>query len=293
MEAGPSRTSGLRPPYEQRRLSQGYPDLDRLALAKFIATLEAAPDDAPRMDRLLSYFNRLIDLQACRRILVLGCGPRPQAMRMLLERGYDVLGIDPIPGFARAASEYLGVPEGVMVGSAEDIPLPSGSQDIVFFESVLEHVDSPISSMREIFRVLNPGGLAFVGTTNRWRVSLSGNNQEFNVPFFNWFPAIVRESFIFFHLHYNPHLANYTERPAVHWFTYPELCALGRAAGFGQFYSPLDLLSRDDVPLSRSRGLLRRLPRQLLLDGLQASPWLRALALTQRGGEIIMLKRSS
>lgn len=284
MRRSPER---LRDPYGRRRIGEGHPDLDRLAVTKFVATLEAIPDDATRIPRLLSYFDRLVDLNACQRILVLGCGPRPSPLRVLVEHGYDAVGVEPVAAFVQAAGEYVGAPERVRVGSAEAIPLPAASQDIVFFESVLEHVDSPIQSMQEIFRVLRPGGLAYVVTTNRWSVSLTGRNYEFNVPFFNWLPAIVRESFIFFHLHYDPRLANFTERPAVHWFTYAELCALGRAAGFARFYSTLDLLSRDDASVGRRRGWLPR----VLLEGLQSNPWLRALALTQRGGEIIMLKR--
>ena len=77
-----------------------------------------------------------------------------------------------------------------------------------------------------------------------------------------------------------------TGRPAVHWYTFSELCNLGRLAGFTQFYSPIDLYREDDPPIRKS-GLRRFCLRQL-----QSSPWLRALALivTFFGGMIMMLK---
>src|SRR5678809_1592349 len=148
-------------------------------------------------------------------------------------------------------------------------------------------LESPITSLSEIFRVLKPGGITYLTTTNRQHVSLTGNNYEYHVPFFNWFPALLKESYVFRHLHYEPRLANYTERPAVHWFSYADLCAFGRLAGFAQFYSLLDLRTRADA---RSSG--NPLKRWLLggwpLGVVQRSPLLRSIALTQIGGEIVM-----
>jgi hypothetical protein len=86
-------------------------------------------------------------------------------------------------------------------------------------------------------------------------------------------------------LHYDPKLANYSELPAVHWFSYASLCALGRQAGFQRFYSPLDLLQPSDPAISKSRI------KKWLVNKMKFNPWLRALALTQRGDTIIMLKK--
>jgi hypothetical protein len=118
---------------------------------------------------------------------------------------------------------------------------------------------------------------------------LGGHEAEFNVPFYPWLPGIVKESYVFRHLHYDPSLANYTERPAVHWFTFAELCRLGRAAGFFQFYSHLDLKTSEPSNFSGS-DRTRRLKAKVLIH-VQRNPWLRALALSQRGGMIFMVKR--
>jgi ubiquinone/menaquinone biosynthesis C-methylase UbiE len=272
--------------YLNRKLVQGYPDLNKLALDWFKPHLESKGSDASRIERLLTYLNRLSDLPEGKKLLVLGCGPRPETVKILLSRNYNVLCIEPVASFVLAARDFVGRPGIIIEGSAEEIPLPSNSQDFVFCESILEHVDSPIQSLREIYRILAPGGGVYISTTNRYRISFKGQNGEFNVRFFNWLPDVVKESFVFQHLHYEPSLANYTERPAVHWYSYADLCKLGRQAGFSKFYSLIDLLDTEDQSVKKSRT------RKFLLNRLKYSPWFRSLALIQLGGTIIMLKRS-
>ena len=130
-------------------------------------------------------------------------------------------------------------------------------------------------------------GLAFIITTNRFMFAPSGACAEFNVRFYNWLPPLVKECYVHQHLHYEPQLANYTPRPAVHWFTFNSLCALGRAAGFAQFYSNVDLVRPED-PSVRSNAVKRR-----LVPLVRRNPWVRALVLTQVGGMVIMRKRAS
>ena len=270
--------------FRDRKLVDGYPELESISTEWFTESLTEDASQAEKIQKVLSYLGRLVDLESSKRIVVVGCGPHPEATRILCELGYEVVAVEPVPGYVTAARDYLEGAADVRLGSAEALPLDDASQDIVFLESVMEHVDSPIASLREAFRVLAPGGIAFVVTTNRLRFSPTGENGEFNVPFYNWLPLLVKEGYIFQHLHFRPHLANFTPRPAVHWFTYSRLCELGRAAGFAQFYSHIDLMGTDGLhDLGRlKRGLLR---------AVQSSPWVRALALTQVGGLVMMWKR--
>lgn len=268
--------------YKDRRLTQLYPDLDRLYDETFTGETHSGG-----ADRQIEYIRRLIPLEQGR-VVVLGCGPQPHMIRSLVEQGFDAVGVEPVPSFVTSAGHFLQAPERVMPGAAEAIPLPDASVQLVYTNSVLEHVDSPLASLREMARVLKPGGAAMVITTNRRRVSLSGHNGEYRVPFFNWLPGLVRECYAFQHLHYDPRLAYYTDRPAVHWFTFEGLCELGRDAGFARFYSPFDVLEPDDPPLKRNL-----LARWLVGYG-QSNPWVRALILgaTYFGGIVIMAKRN-
>jgi len=272
--------------YERRKLTAGHPKIETSALERFSAVLEAAGDRPERLERWLGCLNRLVDLTPPKRIMVLGCGARPVTLRYLVDRGHEALGIEPVPAFLGAAREYMGSADRVLPGTAEQIPATSGSQDVIFCESVLEHVDSPSMSLQEMFRVAAPGAVVLVYTTNKLRFNWRGRTDEFTVPFFNWLPAVVKESYVYQHLHYRPSLANYSPRPAVHWFTYTSLCRLGRDAGFAQFYGIPDVMDPDDPALRNSVW------RRLIFNRVRRSPWLRALAMTQLGHLVFMVKRS-
>lgn len=274
--------------YAARPLSEGFPGLADLADETFAAMHGEAEDAGPRLDRLLLRFRRLMPLAVGARIAVVGCGPTPQPIRVLRDRGFEVTGIEPVELFVERANQYLGGQGVVKVGAAELIPLPDASQDVVFLESVLEHVNSPELSLAEVHRVLRPGGFAYIATTNRHTLGYP-DNGEFTVGLFGKLPRLVKESYIFAHLHYRPTLARYTQRPAVHWFSYADLCRLGRRVGFYQFYSTLDLRRPGDALATTSK--VQRFVLRRMLTSIQRRPWLRAAALTQLGGEIIMLKR--
>jgi SAM-dependent methyltransferase len=281
--AGDSAATGL---YGNRLFSLGYPNLEKLGVDYFN---EAQPskDD---IHELMYCLRRLIELsKANESTLVVGCGPKPRIVEELLQAGHNAYGVEPVEESAALARKYLGDQARIRVAGAESLPFRDASQSVVILDCVLEHVDSPLKSLAECHRVLKPGGVLYIYTTNRLRFSLTGRNGEFRILFYNWFPDVVKEGYILNHLHYNPSLANYTPRPAVHWFTYAQLCKLGRLAGFAQFYSRVDLLSPDSPSMQSSAW--RRFLLPILRSKLHRNPWLRALALSQFGNSIFMLKR--
>ena len=273
--------------YTERRLTEGHPDLAARAVATFTDTQDAGEARGETTRWMARYLAQLRPLGAGSRVVVVGCGPKPRTVTELASLGYEVTALEPVEGFALAAEAYVGGRARIIRGSAERIPLPDGSQDAVICESILEHVESPRLSLAEIYRVLADGGIAWIVTTNRWRFSPTGYNSEFTTPFFNWFPPALQEAFVFHHLHHDPSLANFSLRPAVHWFTYPGLCRAGRDVGFSRFYSILDVLSPEDPRIAGSR--VRRLAFSVLRR-VHRNPFGRALALTQVGGTIIMVK---
>jgi ubiquinone/menaquinone biosynthesis C-methylase UbiE len=217
-------------------------------------------------------------------LLVVGCGPNPLSMLAFREHGFRVFGVEPIADFVAKANAVLG-DEVVRSGVAEALPFGDQTQDFYIAESVLEHVESPRMTLKEAYRVLKRGGVAYLYTTNRYHFSIRGDNGEYSIPFFNWLPTIVKESYYLKHLHADPTLANYTPRPAVHWFCYSDLCALGRDVGFYQFFSLLDLVDDDASMVSSSRL------RSKMLKRVRSNVFLRSLALLQFGGSIFMCKR--
>jgi SAM-dependent methyltransferase len=92
-------------------------------------------------------------------------GRRPHGYRVL-----DVgCGVKPYyPFFADGASEYVGVdvanPAADLEGTAERLPVPDAGFDVVLCTQVLEHTDDPAQAVRELRRVVAPGGHVLAST---------------------------------------------------------------------------------------------------------------------------------
>lgn len=54
------------------------------------------------------------------------------------------------------------------IGLANTIPYPENSFDVVFADNVLEHLPDPAAILKEINRVLRPGGVFLGKTPNAW-----------------------------------------------------------------------------------------------------------------------------
>jgi 2-polyprenyl-3-methyl-5-hydroxy-6-metoxy-1,4-benzoquinol methylase len=72
------------------------------------------------------------------------------------EDGWEVLGIDPDRYGCRHATGKLGIQ--TINSTLEAANLPRESVDVVLMMHVIEHVPDPVGTLREIHRVLKPGG---------------------------------------------------------------------------------------------------------------------------------------
>lgn len=89
----------------------------------------------------------------------LGCGDGAvtRLLAQTLHADWRLVGVDPDPGEASLA-RASGIYERVHSTSGAAIPEPSGSVDFVLSNSVLEHIPELDPVLREIARVLRPGG---------------------------------------------------------------------------------------------------------------------------------------
>lgn len=182
--------------------------------------------------------------------LDLGAGEGKSTQR-LIDLGFTATGVERSPLLASRAPEGL-----VIVGNAQEIPLPDASQDLVVCNSLLEHVLDPKAVLLEIRRVMTPQGVCILHTTNRahWRTG------EIRFPFFQWMPTRVRAWL--WHMSGRTHIS-------PHYFTYPSLTSLARECGF-EVDSPLDVRApeRDGMKGFLIRaifGFYRTSPGQLWL----------------------------
>ncbi|MCY7364180.1 MAG: class I SAM-dependent methyltransferase [Frankiaceae bacterium] len=111
------------------------------------------------------------------RVLDMGCGGGRHAFA-LYRRGADVTAFDmdagelkDVAGMFAAMQEAGEVPAGAQArtvrGTAYDLPFADDCFDRVIAAEVLEHLPKDDQAMRELFRVLKPGGLIAV-TVPRW-----------------------------------------------------------------------------------------------------------------------------
>jgi SAM-dependent methyltransferase len=137
-----------------------------------LKVLEVGPGQCPQRLRCLSLRNEVVGidtdvipqgLQVGEYLRMLRGSP---LIRSLKTCGRKLLGRD-----ARAdavLAEKLGVrrfaPLPVLRMSATEMSFPSDSFDFVCSFSVFEHIDHPEAALREVERVMRPGGVAYIST---------------------------------------------------------------------------------------------------------------------------------
>jgi len=98
------------------------------------------------------------------RILEVGCGAGVMAAK-LIKRGYAVWGIDLAEPMIRHARQ-LCESDPFGVGDIEHIPFPDNTFDVVVSLGVIEYLESDEQALREVWRVLRPGGRAVIAIPN-------------------------------------------------------------------------------------------------------------------------------
>jgi SAM-dependent methyltransferase len=179
-------------------------------------------------------------------VLDLACGSGHQTLAWS-ERGFRVNGVDfdrdlMLAGRARLARAGAQAAAWTQA-DATALPYRSGSFDLVFNNSLLEHVPAWRAVLSETARVLRPGGVFVMYTTNR----ACPLQQEVNhFPFYPWLPDPLQRRVLAWIMAHRRDLVNFTDYPAVNWFTFGGMRRAFRDVGL-EPYDRLDLMAREHV----------------------------------------------
>ena len=97
------------------------------------------------------------------RFLEVGCG-EGICLRQAVRRGWEGFGEDVSPDLAAIAKRIPNVD--IFVGTLESAKYPDNYFDVVYLDSVIEHVPQPTMLIREIHRILRPDGLVYIVCPN-------------------------------------------------------------------------------------------------------------------------------
>jgi SAM-dependent methyltransferase len=112
------------------------------------------------------------------RTLDIACGEGYGAAALARAGASSVVGVDLSPEVCEHARRKYGLD--ARAGSAEAIPLPDRSIDVVVSFETIEHVENPSLFVRECARVLVPDGVLIVSTPNRPVYSVEGTSNPFH-----------------------------------------------------------------------------------------------------------------
>ena len=122
-----------------------------------------------RQDAALKWVDDL-QLEAGARALDAGCGAG-ELTAALSHRGFSVEAIDSAPAMVAQVERRSLTGVHAAVGNAEALDFPDESFDVVTALGLLPWVPSPVTAMRELARVMRPGGHGVFTVDNRNRLT--------------------------------------------------------------------------------------------------------------------------
>ena len=106
-----------------------------------------------------------LDVSSGNRVLDVATGTAAVAIAVAKRYGCEVVGLDQSPemlerGRTRVAATGVADRVSLVAGSAEDLPFADSEFDALTFTYLLRYVDDPGATLRELARVVRPGGVA-------------------------------------------------------------------------------------------------------------------------------------
>ena len=218
-------------------------------------------------NRVMSIFRKRNFPDNALHVADIGCGAGTQSI-MWAEEGHTVYGLDvnkPLLelGRQRADKDKNDYSILFLLGTATNLPLANESVHVCLVPELLEHVAQWQICLDEFSRVLKKNGILFLSTTNK----LCPNQNEFNLPFYSWYPRRLKRHYEKLAYTTRPQIANFAKYPAVNWFSFYSLRDELRSKGFVS-------MDRFDVTDLAGKGRIGN----LLIAAVRSVPMIRWLA---------------
>ncbi len=162
-----------------------------------------------------------------KKVLDLGCGHGTLVLE-IAKRGGVAVGIEPCQDWRQIAQDRicntLGLESPTFIdGDATNLLFEANSFDYVISLQVIEHVSNPKAMIREMRRVLKPGGMAYISCENY----LAFREQHYKVFWLPLLPKVLGSVYLKA-IGRNPHfLMNH-----ITYVTYPKLVLYFLSSGF-------------------------------------------------------------
>jgi len=187
------------------------------------------------------------------KILENGCGVG-MYVEHLSPFGGTVVGLE--YDFERAA-EARGISPHILNAAGEQLPLPSSTFDLILSHEVIEHVQNDRAAVREMIRILKPGGRAVIFCPNRGYpfethgIYWNGQYKFGNKLFINYLPRVWRDGLA-------PHVRVYSSSDMQKLFDGLPVKFIDQTIIFGAYDN---LIARFGAPGRLARSLLQFLER--------------------------------
>jgi 2-polyprenyl-6-hydroxyphenyl methylase/3-demethylubiquinone-9 3-methyltransferase len=184
---------------------------------------------------------------------------------------------EPLVTLAKQRAESADYTIDFQVGSATALCWADASMDICIALELLEHVDEWQTCLHEFTRILRPGGVLFLTTTNK----LCPVQYEFTLPLYGWYPRPLKRYYERLAVTTRPELVQFAKYPAVNWFSFYSLRTVLASKG-------LQCMDRFDIMDLAKKNVLAK----SLVSSIRAVPILRWFAhVASPATTVLALKR--
>jgi SAM-dependent methyltransferase len=140
------------------------------------------------------------------RFLDCGCGSGGYVQALIEQGKMDAHGIEYDQRTVAQTQLNPALQNRIIQGDLQAIPAAANQWDYAMLNEVLEHVADERQVLREVYRILKPGGILFIFSPNRWFpfethcVNLKNSQRQIPhwVPLIPYIPVRLGEKFLFY-----------------------------------------------------------------------------------------------